>query len=112
MPGSVYDDLEERLADARADYARGAKKDAIAEIDGFLDIVEQHGGTDIPDVWRSARDVHNVAGYLRSGGGDAALQPRKQEPARALIRKRADAGAPDRPLPVQAGASAPPAGRP
>ena len=66
MPGSVYDDLEERLEAARADYARGAKKEAIEEIDGFLDIVEQHSGTDIPDVWRSARDVQNVAGYLRS----------------------------------------------
>ena len=65
MPGSVYDDLEDRLADALADYAGGSSQAAIAEIDGFLAVVEQHSGTDIPDVWRSARDVHNVAGYLR-----------------------------------------------
>lgn len=65
MPGSVYDDLEDRLDDARADYAGGTSQAAIAEIDGFIAVVEQHSGTGIPDVWRAARDVQNVAGYLR-----------------------------------------------
>lgn len=65
MPGSVYDDLEDRLQDARADYAQGATSDAIAGIDGFLTEVEEHSGTDIPNVWRAARNVENVAGYLR-----------------------------------------------
>ena len=65
MPGSVYDDLEDRLGDARADYAGGSSQAAIAEINGFLAAVEQHSGTEIPDVWRAARDVQNVAGYLR-----------------------------------------------
>lgn len=67
MPGSVYDDLEERLNAARAAWARGARQAAIAEVDEFLDIVEQHSGAGIPNVWRAARDVENVAGYLRSG---------------------------------------------
>jgi len=65
MPGSVYDDLEERLEDARDDFASGATVDAIAGIDGFLGEVEEHSGTDIPNVWRAARNVDNVAGYLR-----------------------------------------------
>jgi hypothetical protein len=65
MPGSVYYDLEERLEAAREDYERGALASAIAEIDGFVAVVEAHSGTDIPDVWRAARDVDNVAGYLR-----------------------------------------------
>jgi hypothetical protein len=65
MPGSIYYDLEERLEDARDAWQGGSSQAAIAEIDGFLDVVEQHSGTDIPDVWRSARDVQNVAGYLR-----------------------------------------------
>lgn len=65
MPGSVYDELEDRLEVAHADYAGGNTQAAIAEIDGFLAVVEQHSGTDIPAVWRSARDVQNVAGYLR-----------------------------------------------
>ena len=65
MPGSVYDDLEELLEDAHADYTGGATAAAIAKIDEFLELVEEHSGTDLPDVWRAARDVHNVAGYLR-----------------------------------------------
>ncbi|MEA2560611.1 MAG: hypothetical protein QOH06_2115 [Acidobacteriota bacterium] len=65
LSGSVYEDLEERLAAAHADYTGGSAQAAIAEIDGFVAVVEQHSGTDIPDVWRSARDVQNVAGYLR-----------------------------------------------
>jgi hypothetical protein len=64
MPGSVYYDLEERLEAARDDWQRGAPASAIAEIDGFVAEVEAHSGTDIPDVWRAARDVENVAGYL------------------------------------------------
>jgi len=66
-PGALYDDLEDRLDDIRADFARGATADAIQGVDGFLAVVEQHSGTDIPDLWRSARDVQNVAGYLRAG---------------------------------------------
>lgn len=66
MPGSVYDDLEELLDAAHAEYVGGDTAGAIAEIDDFLDLVEQHSGTDLPDVWRSARDLKNVAGYLRA----------------------------------------------
>jgi hypothetical protein len=67
MPGSVYYDLEHRLAAARTDYNVGATASAIQKIDGFLAVVEQHSGTAIPNVWRSARDLVNVAGYLREG---------------------------------------------
>ena len=66
MPGSVYYDLEERLEDARAAWTGGNKQAAIAELDDFLEIVEEHSGTDIPNVWRAARDVENAAGYLSS----------------------------------------------
>ncbi|HEV2853339.1 MAG TPA: DUF6689 family protein [Thermoanaerobaculia bacterium] len=66
-PGSLYADLEERLEDIRADYARGATAEAIQGVDGFLAAVQQHAGTDIPNLWRSARDAQNVAGYLRAG---------------------------------------------
>lgn len=67
MPGSVYDDLEEHLDAARSAYAAGNENDAIDRVDDFLELVEEHSGTDIPDVWRSARDLQNVAGYLRAG---------------------------------------------
>jgi hypothetical protein len=67
MPGPLYDDLSELLSDIRADHARGATTAAINGVDDFLALVEQHAGTSIPNVWRSARDVENVAGYLRAG---------------------------------------------
>ncbi|HXU47033.1 MAG TPA: DUF6689 family protein [Thermoanaerobaculia bacterium] len=66
VPGALYDDLEARLDAARSEAARGATLEAIRQIDGFLSVVEQHSGSDIPNVWRSARDLPNVAGYLRA----------------------------------------------
>jgi hypothetical protein len=67
LPGSLYDGLSARLAAIRDDVAQGATAAAIQDVDGFLAAVQQHSGTDIPDVWRAARDVDNVAGYLRAG---------------------------------------------
>jgi hypothetical protein len=67
MPAALENDLATRLATARADFASGAVADAIQGIDDFRTVVEQHSGTDIPQVWRAARDLDNVAGYLRAG---------------------------------------------
>ena len=67
LPGPLYNDLSARLAAVRDDVALAATAAAVQEIDGFLAVVQQHSGTDIPDVWRAARDVENVAGYLRAG---------------------------------------------
>lgn len=68
MPGSIYDDLEERLEDIEADIASNDLEDAIDKIDDFLEEVEDHSGGigGIPNVWRAARDRQNVAGYLRA----------------------------------------------
>lgn len=67
MSAPLYDDLEEILASALAETTQGDLRDATRDVNEFLDTVEQHSGTGIPDVWRSARDVQNVAGYLRAG---------------------------------------------
>lgn len=69
MPGSIYDDLEDRLGVIRDKIEDEDLEDALAEIDDFLEEVEDHsGGTGgIPDLWRAARDRTNVAGYLRAG---------------------------------------------
>jgi hypothetical protein len=67
MPGSVYYDLENLLEAAHAEYTGGDTNDAIQEIDDFIELVEDHSGSDIPEVWRAARDLDNVAGYLRAG---------------------------------------------
>jgi hypothetical protein len=67
MPSALYQDLAARLAAARSDFTNGQTLSAIQKVDGFISVVQQHSGTDIPNVWRSARDVDNVAGYLRGG---------------------------------------------
>ena len=66
MPGSVYDDLEDRLEAIATDITNDDLEDAIDKVDDFLEEVEDHSGTDIPNQWRAARDRHNVAGYLRA----------------------------------------------
>jgi hypothetical protein len=66
MPGSVYDDLEDRLEAIATDITNDDLEDAIDKVDDFLEEVEDHSGTDIPNQWRAARDRQNVAGYLRA----------------------------------------------
>jgi Family of unknown function (DUF6689) len=67
MPSSLYSDLSSRLDAVRTDAGQRSWRAAIQDLDGFLDTVEQHSGTDIPDVWNAAHDADNVAGYLRAG---------------------------------------------
>jgi hypothetical protein len=47
-------------------YAAGNLIAAIEYIEAFGDRVVAASGSQIPDVWRSSRDVTNVAGSLRS----------------------------------------------
>lgn len=67
MPGPLYADLAARLTSIRARHAGGATNDAIEEVDDFLALVEQRSGTNLPDLWRAARDRVNLAGLLRAG---------------------------------------------
>jgi hypothetical protein len=67
LSGSVYNDLQDCLQAIRNRAAAGTTQDALDKVDYFLEIVEEHSGSDIPNVWRAARDVENVAGLLRSG---------------------------------------------
>jgi hypothetical protein len=66
MSTALYEDLEDDLEAARDRYEQGATVAAIQKVDSFLDLVVENSGTDIPNVWRAARDVDNVAGYLRA----------------------------------------------
>lgn len=66
---AVYDDLADLLDDARDEYDDGHIAASVEKVEDFIAEVEQHSGADIPDVWRSARDLVNVAGYLRSAAG-------------------------------------------
>jgi hypothetical protein len=64
----VLSDLTSELASSRADYVAGNTTAAISDLDVFISTVELHSGSDIPDVWRSAHDLVDVAGLLRAAG--------------------------------------------
>jgi hypothetical protein len=68
IPEPVRDDLAGELAAVRSHSLPGDEAAALQDLDLFLDMVERHSGSDIPDVWRAARDRVNVAGLLRAGG--------------------------------------------
>jgi uncharacterized protein DUF6689 len=65
----VLADLTSELASSRAHYVAGDTAAAIDDLDLFTAMVELHSGPDIPDVWRAAHDLVNVAGQLRAGAG-------------------------------------------
>jgi hypothetical protein len=68
IPAPVATELSADVAAARAHYLGGDSAAAIDDVDRFNATVQAHGGTDIPNVWRAARDLVNVAGQLEAGG--------------------------------------------
>ena len=69
MPAEVADDLAGRLLAAQTAWSLGDALGAIAEVNGFTEAVAAASGSAIPDVWRSSRDLVNVAGELRAAAG-------------------------------------------
>lgn len=65
---AVYSQLTTLAAQIRAAYEGGNKSLAIAKTNQFLALVKNNSGSAIPDVWRSSRDLVNVAGLLRAAG--------------------------------------------
>lgn len=64
----VFSELTALAASIRSKHSAGQTQAAIAKTEEFVALVEAHSGADIPDVWRAARDVDNVAGRLRAAG--------------------------------------------
>lgn len=60
--------LDALLSQIRGAHAAGDTRTAIAATEEFLAVVKGNSGAAIPDVWRSARDLVNVAGLLRAAG--------------------------------------------
>lgn len=67
IPGAVLAKLQTALNSARDSYLANDPVAASDKVQQFADLVKQNSGSVIPDVWRSTRDVVNVAGDLRSG---------------------------------------------
>lgn len=63
---TVYATLESYLGDVATEYDAEDEEEAIEALDDFLDTVESNSGPNIPNTWRAARDLDNVAGKLRS----------------------------------------------
>jgi hypothetical protein len=63
---TVADALAAALEAVEDEWAAGDEAGAIVQLDAFTALVETHSGGDIPDLWRAARDVDNVAGELRA----------------------------------------------
>lgn len=65
---AVFDDLAALAAQIRSKHSAGRTQAAISKTEEFVALVQAHSGVDIPDVWRAARDLNNVAGRLRAAG--------------------------------------------
>ena len=69
MPEELADELAGRLLAAQSAWSLGQTRQAIDEVNAFSETVKAASGTSIPDVWRSSRDLTNVAGELRAAAG-------------------------------------------
>lgn len=63
---AVYTELSGILDEAGAVYGSGDVVGTISAIELFAATVEEHGGSGLPNVWRSARDLANVGGELEA----------------------------------------------
>lgn len=79
LPPALAAQLAGQLAAVQSDIQASAWEAAKSDLDTFEATVEQHSGTDIPDVWRAARDLDNVAGYLRAGANTLHFSIQKLE---------------------------------
>jgi hypothetical protein len=69
MPAELADELAGHLLAAQTAWSLGDALGAIDDVNAFTDAVKAASGSSIPDVWRSSRDLTNVAGELRSAAG-------------------------------------------
>lgn len=66
MGGQLSGELSGLYSASQNAYAGGNLEAAIEYLEAFNDAVVAASGTGLPDVWRSSRDLTNVAGLLRS----------------------------------------------
>ena len=66
LPAALADELNARLSASRSAATAGLPLAAIDELDAFAELVRAESGKDIPNLWRSSRDLVNLAGELRA----------------------------------------------
>lgn len=62
----TFSTLENKLTQAEAAWNSGDVSGAISAVEAFSATVKSEQGMSIPAVWRSSRDLDNVAGELRA----------------------------------------------
>lgn len=68
MPADLRSQLNATLGLARTAYASGAYATAVARIDDLLNQVQAAAGSGLANVWRTQRDLDNIAGGLLAQG--------------------------------------------
>jgi hypothetical protein len=66
MSSSLHSQLVSLFNASASAYAGGQPVSAIGHLEAFAERVADASGNELPDVWRSSRDLTNVAGSLRS----------------------------------------------
>jgi hypothetical protein len=66
IPAALHAELANLCAASRTAWQTGAVVAAIEYIEAFSAKVKANSGSALPDVWRSTRDLANVAGGLRA----------------------------------------------
>jgi hypothetical protein len=76
IASAVLAELDSTLATAQSQISAGAFGDAADTMDGFADLVQEHAGADIPNLWRANNSTVNVAGALRAAAATLELSLR------------------------------------
>jgi hypothetical protein len=66
IPPDLGEALGEQVAAVRSAWEAGNVLAAVAEVNTFSSAVQATAGNPLPNVWRSSRDIVNVAGELRA----------------------------------------------
>jgi len=69
LPAPLVASLQGDLDASRAAYQGGQLVAAVSELEQLDSTVRQQSGSAIPNVWRSSRDLTNMAGELRAAAG-------------------------------------------
>lgn len=68
IESTLASQLDGQLAGARSNWQGGQTTAALTHVENFLKKLETASASEVPDVWRSARDLDNVEGLLRAAG--------------------------------------------
>jgi len=66
IPSTLYTELDQHLSASQSAFQNNDLAGAIAEMSDFIKKVDHAQGSQLLNIWRSSRDINNVAGDLMS----------------------------------------------